>query len=84
MNKIKKNKIEKYMNFIIQKPKKGNKPRFLFIGGLHFSNNSLHYLIKNLRKNNFYDLSQEFNALDLLKKILFFLSECWKRFEKSK
>ena len=84
MNKIKKNKIEKYMNFIIQKPKKGNKPRFLFIGGLHFPNNSLHNLIKNLRKNNFYDLSQEFNALDLLKKILFFLSECWKRFEKSK
>ena len=66
------------MNFIIQKPKKGNKPR------LHFSNNSLHNLIKNLRKNNFYDLSQEFNALDLLKKIIFFLSECWERFEKSK
>ena len=74
------------MNFIIQKPKKGNKPRllFLFIGGIHFSNNSLHSLIKNLRENNFYDLSQEFNALDLLKKIIFFLSECWERFEKSK
>ena len=66
------------MNFIIQKPKKGNKPR------LHFSNNSLHNLIKNLRENNFYDLSQEFNALDLLKKKIFFLYDCWKRFGNSK
>ena len=45
------------------------------IGSVHFLNNSLENLFKNLGDNGFYYRGQEFNAnvLDLLKKTGFFL-----------
>ena len=44
----------------------------VFINTVNFLNNSSDNLVKNLAKNNFYHLNQEFNAnvLDLLKKFL--------------
>ena len=46
----------------------------MFIDSVHFLNNSLNNLVKHLRENDFYHLSQEFNAnaLVLLKKNRFF------------
>ena len=42
----------------------------VFIDNVHFLNNSLDNLVKNLESNDFYHLGQEFNAniLDLLEK----------------
>ena len=68
---------EKYMSFTIQQPKeKGNKPglRLVFAVSIHFLNNSLDNLVKNLGEKDSYHLSQEFNAyvLEFLKKNDFF------------
>ena len=66
------------MSFTIQQPKdKGNKPGLplLCIDSVHFLNNSLDNLVRNLGENDFYHLCQEFdaNVLDLCKKKGFFL-----------
>ena len=65
------------MSFTIQQSKKkGIKQRlsFAFFDSVHFLNNSLDNLDKNLGENDFYCLSQEFNAneLALLKNNRFF------------
>ena len=61
------------MSFTIQQPQRKDFEPGLslgFIDIVHFLNNSLDNLVKNLGKNKFNHLSQEFNAkvLDLLKK----------------
>ena len=61
------------MGFPIKQPiEKGIKSGLplVFIDNVHFLNNSLDNLVKNLEKNEFYYLSQEFNpnALDLVLK----------------
>ena len=66
------------MSFTIQQPKKKCiKPRLplVFIDSIHFLHNLLDNLVKNLGENDFYHVSQEFNAnaLDLLKKRIFSL-----------
>ena len=63
------------MRFTIQQSKKqGIKPglALVIIDSVHLLNNSPDNLVKNFRENDFYELSQEFNAnlLDLLKKKL--------------
>ena len=65
--------MEKCMSFTIQQPKKkGIKPELplVFVDSVHFLNNSLNNLVENLGEDDFYHLSQEFNAdvLNLLKK----------------
>ena len=53
------------MSFTTQQPKeKGFKPELplVFIDSVHFLNNSLDNLIKNLGESDFYHLSQEFNT----------------------
>ena len=70
--------IEKYTSLTIQQPKKRGietGPSLVFIYSVHFLNNVLNNLVKDLGKNYFHHLSQEFNAnvLDLLKKFFFSL-----------
>ena len=65
--------IEQYISFTIQQPKKkGIKPRLplVLIDRVHFLNNYFDNSVKSLAENDFYHLSQEYNAnlLDLLKK----------------
>ena len=77
------------MSFTIQQPKeKGNKPglSLVFIDSVRFLNNSLDSLVKSLEQNEFYHLSQEFNAnvLDLLKKKGFFSMTTGKALKNSK
>ena len=57
------NRLEKYMSFTIN-----NKLRFIDI--IQFLSSSFNSLVKNLNKDNFKYLSQEFdnNVLDLVKK----------------
>ena len=63
------------MRFTIQQSKKrGIKPglALVIIDSVHLLNNSPDNLVKIFGENDFYQLSQEFNAnlLDLLKKML--------------
>ena len=63
--------IEKYASFTFKEPgEKGIEPGLLlvFIDSILFKNNSLNDLDKNLGENEFYHLSQDFNAntLDLV------------------
>ena len=49
--------IKKYMSFTIEQPKKKSiKPGdpLVFVDSVHFLNNSLDNLVKNLRENDFY------------------------------
>ena len=68
--------IEKYTSFTIQQPKREcivpGLP-LVFVDSVHFLNNSLDNLVKNLGENDFYHLSPESNAtvLDLLEKGFF-------------
>ena len=69
--------IVKYMSFTIKQPKKKDiklELSLLLTDSLHFLNNSLDNLVRNLGNKDFYHLSQEFNGdvLDLLKKKEFF------------
>ena len=70
------NKRKIYELYISQPNKKGTKPGLplVFIDTIHFLNNSLGSLVKSLGENDFYNLSQKFNAniLDLVKKKEFF------------
>ena len=70
--------IEIYISFSIKQPKKKDiKPGLplSFIESIHFLNDSLDNLVKNLGENDFYNLNQEFNVnvLDLFKKKDFFV-----------
>ena len=80
-------KMEKYMSFTIKQPKKKDvQPGLLlvFIDRVLFLNNSLDNLVKNLKENDFYHLSQELNAnvLGLVKKKGFFPYVHWGSFAK--
>ena len=64
------------MNFTIKQPKRKDvKPGLplVFIDSIHFLINSLENLFKNVKENDFYRLSYEFNAnvIDLDKKRFF-------------
>ena len=61
------NRLEKYMSFNINN-------KLTFIDSFQFLSSSLDSLIKNLGKNDFYYLSQEFygSALDLIKQKRFY------------
>ena len=77
------------MSFTIQKPKQEGIElglSLVFIDSIHFLNNLLDNLVKNLGENDFNHLSQEFNAnvLDLLKKKGFFVYFYGDSFEKFK
>ena len=56
------NDLKKYMSFI-------TKIKLNFINSFHFSSSSLENLVKNLNKNDFKYLSEEFdsNVLDIVK-----------------
>ena len=71
--------IRKYMSFPIS-------DKLSFIGSFHFLCSSLDSLIKNLGKDYFKHLSQEFddNILDLVKQKGFYLYEYMSDFEKFK
>ena len=78
--------IKKYMSFTIEQSKKKSiKPGLpiVFVDSVHFLNNSLDNLVKNLRENNFYHLSNDFNTneLDLVQKKGFFPNEYWHSFK---
>ena len=65
--------LEKYISFTIQQPKKKDIKSGLplvFIGRVHYLNNLLGNLIKNIGKKDFYHVNQKFNSnvLELLKK----------------
>ena len=57
--------------------------QLVFIDSVHFSNNSIENLAKNLEENDFQNLSEEFNAkvLDLVKKKIFFPYDYWDTFK---
>ena len=61
------NRLEKYTSFNIDN-------KLTFIDSFQFLSSSLYSLIKNLGKNDFYYLSQEFygSALDLIKQERFY------------
>ena len=63
------NRLEKYTSFNIDN-------KLTFIDSFQFLSSSLYSLIKNLGKNDFYYLNQEFygSALDLIKQKRFFYS----------
>ena len=65
------------------KDKKSGLP-LLFVDSIQILNNSLDNLVKNLVKNDFYHLSQEFNSsvLNLLEKKGFFPYDYWDSFKK--
>ena len=65
------------------KDKKPGLP-LLFVDSIQILNNSLDNLVKNLVKNDFYHLSQEFNSsvLNLLEKKGFFPYGYWDSFKK--
>ena len=65
------------------KDKKPGLP-LVFVDSVQILNNSLDNLVKNLVKNYFYHLSQEFNSnvLNLLEKKGFFPYDCWDSFKK--
>ena len=79
------NKLEKYMSFTINS-------KLSFIDSFQFPSSSLDSLVKNLNKDDFHYLSQEFgnNVLDLVKQkefypfIHFILYEYMSDFEKFK
>ena len=73
------NGLGKYMSFTI-------KNKLIFIDSFQFLSSSLNSLVKNLVKNDFKYLSQEFdnNVLDLFKKKGFYPYECMNDFEKCK
>ena len=67
--------IEKYISFATkQQPQKNCINLGLFLDSHHFLNDPLNNLVKNLKENDFYHLSQEFAAivLHLLKKKVYF------------
>ena len=75
------------MSFTIKQPKKKDvQPGLLlvFIDRVLFLNNSLDNLVKNLKENDFYHLSQELNAnvLGFVKKKGFFPYVHWGSFAK--
>ena len=57
--------------------------KFIFIASFQFLSSSLDSFVKNLSKNDFKSLSQEFdiNVLDLVKQKLFYPYECICDFE---
>ena len=69
--------MEKYINFSI-------KNKLSFIDSVQFLSSSLDSIVKNLNKNYFKCLSQEFdnNVLNLLKQKGFYRSEYMSDFEK--
>ena len=73
------NGLEKYMNFNINK-------KLIFIDSFQFLSSSLDGLVKNLGKNGFQYLSQEFDSkvLDLVKQKGFYHYEYMSGFEKFK
>ena len=73
------NELEKYLSFTVN-----NKLRF--IGSFQFLSSSLDSLVKNLNKDYFKCLSQEFNKnkVDLVKQKGFYLYEYMTDFEKFK
>ena len=73
------NGLGKYMSFTI-------KNKLIFIDSFQFLSSSLNSLVKNLVKNDFKYLSQEFdnNVLDLFKQKGFYPYECMNDFEKCK
>ena len=73
------NGLEKYMSFTI-------KNKFSFIDSFQFLSSSLDSLVKNLNKNDFKYLTQEFdnNVLDLVKQKGFDLYEYMNDFQKFK
>ena len=73
------NELEKYMNFSINN-------KLSFIDSFQFLCSWLDSLVKNLTKNDFVDLSQEFhnNVLDLVKRQRFYPYEYMRDFEKFK
>ena len=60
--------------------------KFIFIASFQFLSSSLDSFVKNLSKNDFKSLSQEFdiNVLDLVKQKLFYPYECICDFEQFK
>ena len=73
------NGLEKYMSFTISN-------QLSFIDSFQFLSPSLDSLVKNLNKDDFKYLSQEFdkNVLDLVKQKLFYPYEYMSDFEKFK
>ena len=73
------NGLEKYMSFSIN-----NKLSFIY--SFQYLSSALDSLVKNLNKDDFKYLSQEFdnNVLDLVKQKAFYPYECMSNFEKSK
>ena len=73
------NGLDKYVNLTI-------KNKLSFIESFQFLSSSLHGLVKNLDKDDFKHLSQEFgnNLLDLVKKNRFYPYEYMTDFKKSK
>ena len=73
------NRLEKYMNFSINN-------KLIFIDRFQFLSSSLDSLVKNLSKDDFKYMSQEFdnNVLDLVKRERFYLYWCMSDFEKFK
>ena len=73
------NRLEKYMSFIINN-------KLSFIESFQFLSTSIDSLAKNLRKDDFKYLSQEFdnNVLDLVKRKGFYPYEYMSDFEKFK
>ena len=71
--------MEKYISLTINK-------KLTFIGNFQFLSSSLNSLVKNLSKNDFKYLSQEFhnNVLDLVKQKGFYPYEYTNDFEKFK
>ena len=70
------NVLERHMTFIISN-------KFIFIASFQFLSSSLDSFVKNLSKNDFKSLSQEFdiNVLDLVKQKSFYPYECICDFE---
>ena len=73
------NGLEKYMSFTLNN-------KLSFIDSFQFIISSLHSLVKNLNRDDFKYLSQEFdnNVLDLVKKKGFYPNEYMRDFEKFK
>ena len=73
------NRLEKYMNFSINN-------KLMFIDRFQFLSSSLDSLVKNLSKDGFKNMRQEFdnNVLDLVKQERFYLYWYMSDFEKFK
>ena len=80
--------IEKYTSYTVQQPRNESIKLGLPLSLIDpsFLNNSIDNFPKNLGENDFYHMSQEFNAnaLDLFRKKGLFSYDYWDSFEKSK